>query len=276
MTQLSVPECKAKLAHLQTWLRPDTLGIYVGIEDENADNAVYQALMAKYAGKADYLTIKCYEHGSRSDGLWVNLRQLADDANAAHIGIAPYIFCHPESAALDIIRAVECADMFGGVVLDCEEQFVGHGAELYQLVHGVRAAKPDAIILVSGYGDPVIAFYNGQGGSDWPFDAIRDADGYQPQWYLGWWDVYRNGHDFQKGVQWGDSQCAVAFVQHGLTTSFPISPAMNLVGLEGNDIGPLSRYLRAGWAASVMVWEEQSVTPDILTALAAKVVPHAE
>jgi hypothetical protein len=275
MTQLSVPECKAKLAHLQTWLHPETLGVYVGIEDENVVNADYQALMEKYAGKVDYLAIKCYEFGSKNNGLWMDLRQLANDANAAHIGIAPYIFCHPDDPTLDIMRAVECAEMFGGVILDCEEQFIGHGTELYEIVHGVREAVPDAIILISGYGDPVTAFYDGHGGSSWPFDAIRDADGYQPQWYLGWWNVYIQGHNYQRAVQWGDAQCGVAFVQYGLTDSFPISPAMNLVGLNGDDIGPLADYLRANWQASVMVWEEQDITPEILTVLAEKPAPVA-
>lgn len=267
--RLTAADCEAKLHRTQGWMHPNTLGVYVGIEYEQSATSDYEALFSRYHGRADYLLIKCYEADSPGKGndLWIAPDVLAGIANKHGVGVAPYIYGHPDTWQQDAAQAVALARVFGGVVLDCEEPYLNNGTDLYRLVHTVREATPDSIIVVSGYGDPISAFPDGRGGTSWSFDAIADADCYQPQWYIGWWDAYRRTASYRHAVSWGDEQCALAFNQRGLTTDFPIQPAMNVEGVNPNDIGPCSLWLRETWKLSCAVWEHHDITDGDLTAL---------
>lgn len=268
---LSIADCKLKLTMAQQWIHPNTLGGYIGIELENAPESSYRDAMTSLRNPGgpgcDYAIVKFYERGSphHGDNLWVSFAEIDSIATSLSLGIAPYIYCHPESVVMDTVQAIACARAYGGVILDCEDEFLGHGTELYGLVHMVRQAVPLAVIIVSGYGDPVTRFPDGHGGTAWPFDAIAEANAYQPQFYIGQWDVYRFG--WLRAIGWGDQQCGIAFEQYGLTRSFPITPLIGLQGLQEADIRPASDWLHESFGLSLGVWELEMMTPRILAML---------
>jgi hypothetical protein len=267
---LTVSDCKAKLARAQAWIRPPTLGGYIGIESSSWVDSQYQnALAVLKADGCDYAIVKCYEHGTpvHGDNYWLPLTLLADYANKAKLGIAPYIFCHPTSVSEDSDAAIGCAKEFGGVILDCEDEWVGHATELNALIGMVRKSVPNAVIIVSGYADPITRFPDGKGGTNWPFDAIQEADAYQAQFYIGGWQQYLAGHDFQSAIFWADHQLGLAFTQHGLTNSFPVTPALSVVGILGNQTAAIAQYLYKMFSLSLAAWEYQYLHADIVAAL---------
>ncbi len=244
-----------KLARLQQWTGINTLQTYLGIETVTWNIADFQAaaLQAKQKN-IDVVYVKCGEWGIEwYDQQFAQIRQRFLDAG---VGCVPYWFCRPQALAADMAACIRLATIAGGICLDCEEQWIGYGALLRQLVSGIRAALPDTVIIISGYGDPLTAL-----GTNWDFSAIADADAYQPQWYLGYWDVYHQS-GWMTAIDWGDQQCATAFETSGLGADFPINPAINLQGVALTDFWAIAQYLKH-WRCGITLWEWQALSPRI-------------
>lgn len=251
-----------KLVRLQKWLGTNRLGVYFGIETNNWRAPDFHAAALKLRSwGVDYAAVKFGEWGIE----WYD--RTAPDImaafHAAGMGLVPFYFCRPQTWQADADICQHLANMAGGVKLDCEEQFINHGTELAGIVNTVRAKAPGACILVSGYGDPLTAFSDGRGGTAWSFDAIANADAYEPQTYLTYWDIYhRSG--WAAGCDWSMQQCAKAFVQRGLGLSYPIAPCIS-TPLNAGDYTPVARYFRK-WNAGLCLWEYQTVTKEIVAA----------
>lgn len=251
-----MPTNAERLARIQHQLGVSSYGIYLGVETFHWTltdwHAYLNKLVALSTNKPDYVIVKCGEWGNEwYGGQFPAIRALF---LASGIGCVPYFFNRPDTWQQDAAICAKLAKLAGIVILDCEEQFVNHSDALRGLVQRVRSqAGADPVIIVSGYGDPDTAVPN------WDFTCLQYADGYQPQWYIGWWDLYH-----QKGIaaaiHWGDGQIAHRFQAAGLGTDYPIQPATSVTNVKPADCEALGAYLLAGWRASVAVWEAQDIT----------------
>ena len=251
-----VPAPLTGLQRMQRWVGAQAVGVYLGIEtvDWSMNDFANRANQFRDMG-VDVAYVKVGEYGTEwYNGNFAAIRQIFLDRG---VGCAPYLFCRPETWRGDLAIAVKMARLTGGVVLDCEEQFVNQGASLYNIVNGTRRSAPDACIIVSGYGDPLYAF-----GPKWPFDAIRDADAYQPQWYFGVWDAYKQ-HGYLGAIAWGDGQCADEFRRCGLGDMFAIQPAVNVEGMDQADYQGIAETLRR-FTAGIVIWEAQQINANII------------
>lgn len=247
----------AKLQRVQSWLGTKTLDIYSGVYTASWRAPQFeQNLAIPYQREhVDTAIVKCGERGIEwYDGTFPAIRQVFLNHG---VGCAPYTFPYPWSVQADIDLAAKLANEAGGVILDCEETFRNQSGALKALVNGVRAKAPDKVIIVSGYGDPTYAF-----GYSWDFSSIAEADAYQPQWYLGWWSPYHQ-HGWEYALNWADQQCADAFNHFGLGAGFPIQPAINVEGMNQNDLQPLAKHL-AAWKEGIAVWEARDVTAPMI------------
>lgn len=240
-----------KLARVQAWLGKNTFAEYLGVETYQWSIAEFQHWIDTVSpDQPDVAYIKVGEYGQEwYGGKFPDIRKLFIDKG---IGVAPYVFCRPQFLEKDLIIATNVAQLCGGVVLDCEEQWINNNSLLYLLIGRLRdMVGPSPVILITGYGDPVTAV------PSFDFGALHPADGYQPQWYLGWWDIYHE-KGYPKAITWGDGQCYQQFKTSGLGADFPIQPAMNVQGVAPGDIAPIVRYLLQ-WQTGVTVWEAQSI-----------------
>jgi LysM repeat protein len=248
-----------RLQRIHKWIGANTIGIYIGIESSGwrADTFVSDVLNHFGSTLPDYVIVKCGEYGTEwYDGTFPAIRQAF---LAKGIGCAPYYFARPGYPA-DITICAKLAREAEGIFLDCEEQWANDPSALAAFVSGVRnLAGPDPVIIVSGYGDPITAVPN------WDFHCLFAADAYQPQWYLGWWDLYRI-KGFQAAIDWGDNQVANRFIQSGLGADYPIQPAINVEGVAATDFQSIANYLQR-WQCSLAVWEFQDVYQSSLQAL---------
>lgn len=256
------PPKSIKLTRLQKWLGPQSLGVYIGVESDTWRAAQFHevALQLKAMG-VDYACVKFGEWGIE----WYDRTapEILAAFRSAGVGMVPYYFNRPDTWRADADICARLANLCGGVLLDCEEQWLNHGVELAAMVNTIRNAAGGACIMVSGYGDPITAFNDGRGHTIWPFDAINAAvDAYQPQTYLPYWQVYAQG--WQAGVEWSMKQCADSFTQKGLGLSFPIAPLI-AVPLHTADYTPVARFFKA-WGAGLCLWEYKSITPEIVAA----------
>ncbi len=248
-----------KQQRIARWLGTNTLGVYVGIETVNWRAPQFEEHLAipLAAQGADWVAVKAGEYQLWYDDTFAAIRS----AFLRHgIGCAPYIFTHPWTWQTDAAMAIHLAQIAGGVILDDEETWVNHGDEHRAMIARIRAACPDACLISSGYGDPAYAF-----GTGWDFSAITECDAYQPQAYLGYWDIYHQ-QGWQAALTWADQQCGAMFTRFGLGADYPIQWAINCQGVNAGDMEPLARYL-ARWNAPLVVWEYQDVTGPELAAL---------
>lgn len=245
-----------KFNRVQAWLGRNTYNEYIGVESYTWTLQNFQHWIDTVTpNQPDSVFVKVGEWGHewyQSIGGFSAIRTLFTTRG---IGSVPYVFCRPQTYTQDAEIAAKNALLAGGVCLDCEEQFLNNNTELYKLIGNTREiAGNGPVILVSGYGDPVTAV------PGWDFGALAPADAYQPQWYVGWWDVYHR-LGWQHAIGWGDGQCAQAFAAGKLGTDFPIQPAINVEQVTWTDIYPMVQYLVRAWQLSVTLWEAQDITP---------------
>ncbi len=243
-----------KLAAIQSWLGIKTLGVYVGIESYQKPLSYFENLAQQFENEGvDYGIIKFGEWGN----LWYPVEDIWQIFLKHRRGMAPYYFIRPQSLARDTAICIDLARKRGGIILDAEEPYINQPSALASIVNAIRTEVPDAVIIISGYGDPEFAF-----GNSWPYAAMQQADGYQPQAYIGYWDVYKN-LGWQYAIGWADGQCAQAFKVGNLGLDFPIQWAVNTQGVNEADIEPLAKYLMQ-WKESIAVWEVQDLTaPEV-------------
>lgn len=254
MTQRALNLNSQRLARVQAWLGERSFAEYIGVETrnwtvENFDHWVDTVT----PNQPDVAYIKVGEYGQ----MWYNghFPTIRDYFIQHGIGVAPYIFCRPQWVQQDAAIAAEVAKLCGGVVLDCEEQWLNNNTELYRLIATVRSlAGTEPVIVVSGYGDPLTAV------PGWDFGALHPADAYQPQWYCGWWEIYQE-RGFEAAISWGDGQLFQEFSKGQLASDFPIQPDMNVEGMRPKDIGPLAKYLTQ-WKTGVTVWEAMDISAE--------------
>jgi len=245
-----------KLTRIQQWLGVKTLGIYVGTYTASWTLAQFEAKAVQFAAQGvDYAIIKVGEAGHEwYNGTFPAIRAVFLKHG---VGCAPFYFNRPQYWQSDASICAKLANEAGGIILDCEEQFLNQSGPLRSLVDAVRAQAPDKCIVVTGYGDPTTAL-----GFGWDFSAIQNADGYQPQWYIGWWTPYKQG-GWQYAIGWADGQCAQQFAHFGLGQDFPIQPAINVEGVNEADLKPLCQYLTA-WKDGVAVWENNDINGQMI------------
>lgn len=251
-----------KLARVWQWLGRNKLGVYCGVYTSSWRAAQFKEYAQRFRNMgADFLCVKFGEWGVEwYDGTVADIRAACFSAG---MGMAPYYFCRPQTWQRDAAICIHLAQVCGGVILDCEEQFTYAGAALHNLVQTIRNAVPGACIIVSGYGDPVTAFSNGRGQGMWPFTSIMAADAYQPQLYFAVWSKYRQA-GWQAALEWGLNQCGQEFTRAGLGLMFPIQPAI-MTGINQDDYQPSAAFLKQ-WKASLVLWEARQVTPAIVAA----------
>lgn len=250
------------IARVQAWLGSKTVGVYCGIEFVNDRAAQYDAQVAQplAAMGADYAIVKCADGATEwYDGTVAAIRSVFFKRG---IGFAPYMWCVPGNQNATIRIAIHLAQVCGGVIFDMEDAWAGQDVEMAAILNAVRAAVPTACLIVTGYGDPLTKF----GPTGFPFHTIATSkiDAYQPQWYIGVWDVYTQS-GYEAAIDWGDKQCGAAF-----GPNFPLQPAIGLTKLRSADIAPLAAYV-ARWGTSVAVWEFEAATREIVQTLKAAV-----
>lgn len=253
--QVSLNLNAQKLARVQAWLGQNTFGEYIGVESYNWSVENFQHWVDTLGdSKPDVVYIKVGEYGR----MWYNghFPEIHQYFIAHGIGVVPYIFCRPQWIQQDAMIAAQVASLCGGVLLDCEEQFLNNNTQLYQLTAMVREKTgKEPVIIVSGYGDPVTAV------PSWDFGALHPVDAYQPQWYLGWWQLY-HAKGYQAAIAWGDGQCAQQFMRAGLGIDFPIQPVFNVEHVRSPDIPLIAKYLTQ-WKCSVTVWEAGDISAEM-------------
>lgn len=247
-----------RLVALQAQIGADKVGVYTGIETFNDAPAAFAEIASTLqAYGADFALVKMGE-GSATwhNGDFASIRQ----AFFAHgLGCAPYWYCLPQGGQAQIDACIHLAQQFKLLILDCEDEYAGHDAELADLLNALAVAAPSALIIVSGYGDPITRF----GPHGWPFHTVATAAKavYQPQAYFGVWDVY-NQHGVDAALQWCDNECAAAFGQ-----AIVLQPAINVQGVKSlADFEAAGRYWKS-FKASVVLWEYQQVTAQIVAAV---------
>lgn len=248
---------KEKLARVQAQIKPNAVGVYFGIETApwRASTFVDDTLAHFGQHLPDYVLVKCGEWGIEwYDGTFPQIRSAF---LARGVGCAPYIFARPQTTSADQALAVKLGREAGIIILDCEEQWANDPGALPAFVAGVRhGLGEEPVIIVSGYGDPKTAV------PSWDFRCLVAADAYQPQWYIGVWDIYRT-HGWQAAIDWGDGECAAQLSAAHMGTDFPLQPALGLQNVAANDLFPLGQYL-AHWQAGCSLWEFQICPPFAL------------
>lgn len=263
------PKPAPGLARVQSWLIPGHLGVYISPfhEINQVRSALWRApqfaslAVQLAAWGVDFMLIKTGEWGVEwYDGQFSQIRQACLEHG---MGVCGYHFCRPEHWREDAAICAKIARQSQGIFLDCEEQFLGHHDELKALVETVRSGAPESCIIVTGYGAPDSAF-NGK----WPFDAIAQADAYQPQTYFtSPWTEYLQ-HGALAAINWGMNQVANEFTKYGLGLNYCIQPCISLGMRNFADYQIAARRCK-DWQAALCVWEAQGLTADIARALKA-------
>jgi len=254
VTPQPVPQPPARgLPAIQAWLGTNTLGVYVGIESVSWRAPDFAPVAENLANmNVDYALVKFGERGPEwYDG---TLADIKNEFFKRGVGMAPYLYCLPSNVADSIAIANHMCQVCGGVVLDCEDEWQGHDAELATLLNTIRANNPNACIILSGYGDPHFRF-----GDNYPHHTIATSgiDGYQPQLYFGVWDVYKQS-GWQAAIDWGMTDCGSVLGQNMV-----MQPAITCEGVDLAHFAPCATYLKR-WHASMVLWEYQLVTPEIV------------
>ncbi len=248
-----------KLARVQAWLGTKKLALYLGVWTVNYRAAQFEPVAAKLqAMGVDIAYVKFGEWGN----LWYSGTQADIKAVFARHGVqvVPYWFCRPQCWQADAQHLIQLAQTFGGVDLDVEEQWLNHGTELSKLIHAIRQGAPEAVIIADGYGDPTTAFNHA-----WPFDAIAEADCYQPQWYAGYWGA-TTWAAWEALLEKCDAECGVEFERVKLGWSFPIRPCVNAKGLTPAIASQVGHWA-ARFGAGLTVWEYTEAPGNVLGAL---------
>lgn len=239
-----------RLARIQRQVGVKGYGVYYGVGTSGwrQPEARQAALALKNQGAncPDYVLLKCGEWGIEwYDGTFPQMRQAFLDFG---IGCAPYYFCRPQTAQSDAAVCAKLAKEAGIVVLDCEEQWNAVPA-LDTFLAAVRsAAGPDPVLLVTGYADPETAV------PAWDFHCLESADGYQGQFYTGWWS--RKGTD---GIDWGIGQIAQRLEAAGLGADYPIQLALNVENVPLDVLQAECAYALR-WRLSPAIWVQQDMT----------------
>lgn len=251
------------LARVNRWIGTNKLGVYISpfqktnIAGKAVRSADWRATQFGAVARTlrlwgvDFMAVKFGEYGNEwYDGTAPAIRQALFNVG---MGMTPYYFNRPQTWQKDAAICIKLANLCGGIILDCEEQFKGQATALHNLVQTVRNGAPNACIIVTGYGAPVTAF--GAGG--WPFSAIKMADAYQPQTYMSVWSVYKRS-GARAAIDWGMGQVAAEFQRGGLGLDFCIQPCID-AGINLDDLHLAAAYTKK-WKASLMIWEAQGLT----------------
>lgn len=251
-----------KLARVQAWLGADKVGVYSGVYTAGWSLDQFAALANNYRVMGvDFAVVKLGEWGNFWHG--GDVARIRQQFYNAGVGFAPYFFCRPQTWRADAQNAIAAARICGGVVLDCEEQFIGFANALANLVNTVRAAVPNACIIVSGYGDPAYAL-----GGKWPMWAVRNADAYQPQTYFAYWTSIYRARGAVGSIDWGMSDTAGQFAAQGLGTWFPIQPCIAVPLWNWADYQATGARMRR-YIAALVLWESSKVNGPMIQALKA-------
>lgn len=250
------------LPAIQSWLGIKTIGVYIGVEENNWSMAQIEAAAKTIASwKADYALFKIGEGANIwHDGAISDIRNLFFKYG---VGFAPYHYCLPGNPEANAQIAAKAANVAGGVVLDIEDEFQGFDRDLAQMFVRTRQLAPTGTIIMSGYGDPWYRFRN-----NYPHHTIQTAlangviDGYQAQWYFDTWDMYlKNGFNYGAAISWGDRDVATVYGEN-----CTIQPCISVTRIRPQDLTGSAAILK-NWHASVAIWEYQSVNADYIALL---------
>lgn len=264
-----------RLQALQNELGRDTYGEWWGVETFGFSLDAWKHTIETLddAAKPDVLYIKYGEAGQEWYG--ANAQAIYDLCLNAGIGCVPYVFCRPNTLDADLLLidkllALKNGDKTNNIIaLNCEEQWVGHDGALHTLVDTIRRNHTNAVILVVGYGDPLTAV------PAWNFGAIVNADGYQPEWYIGYWTVYQQ-RSVQAAINWADAQCLTQFQRFGLGADFPIAPLISPEQMKSEDDVLAAVAYCLNWKCGVALWEAREITPELRAKIKALVKQHAK
>lgn len=243
------------LAAIQGWLGDKTVGIYIGIESQEWTPSQFDQAAANIKSwGGDYGIVKIGEGA----GQWYNgdIATLQQIFFRHGLGFAPYHYCLPGDSAANANIAAHAAKQCGGVILDIEDEFKGFDQDLATIFSGLRAQCPNEVIIMSGYGDPHYAL-----GDAYPHHTIATApiDGYQPQWYIGVWDLYKS-KGYLGAFSWGDRDIASVYGENVV-----LQPAISIQGIDPNDFEGMAAFLK-NWHASLAIWEYQQCNAAIVGA----------
>lgn len=251
------PAIDPRLAKLQAQIGAAKVGVYTGVYTANYSWAQFEGIAVDLKNKgADFALVKMGEggqvwHGGGFAGIRAQFVKHG-------LGCAAYWYCLPGGGQAQIDHCATLAQQVGMITLDVEDEYKGQGAALQALLDGVCNAAPDAVVIVTGYGDPIFAF-----GNTFPHAVIRNSKitAYQPQAYFGVWSRYlRDG--VHAALQWCDDECGLAYGQ-----SIVLQPAINVQGVRSLlDFQEAGHFWRP-FQASVVIWEYQQVTADIIAAV---------
>jgi LysM repeat protein len=248
------------LTAIQNWLGgPQKIGVYIGIESANGWRAIdfVNHLKQQYGeSQPDTVYIKCWEYGREwYDGTFSEIR----DALRTELGIGavPYGFDRPITWKQDAEIAIRLGNCAGGVILDDEEPWIGYDDLHVAFVRAVKQGIGNNLCIVSGYGDPATAVPN------WSFRAVKEADGYQAQWYLGYWPQWLLAYGATGTIDVCDNQIASQFGAAQIPLSMPILPALVLSNMQESDQNAVLEYIKR-WQVAPVLWELESVDAGLL------------
>ena len=252
------------LARVQTWLGDKTVGVYFGTDTVTwrAPQFVGPAQEIKSWG-ADYGIVKFGADIGVEwyDGTVADIRKSFTDTG---LGMAPYLYVNPGQVTNAAQIALHLCSVCEGVILDIEDGWGGYDSQLRYLLDTLHRGAPDACVILTGYGDPLYRF--GQQG--FPHGVVKAAlaqgvlHAYQPQWYFGVWDVYKNS-GWQAAIDWGDADVASAYGADAI-----LQPAISIEGVHPSDFQPVAQYLK-NWHAGIALWYKDQGTADIVHQLKA-------
>lgn len=256
-----------RLARIQAWIGNKTVGAYLSPFDTRYGGRSVDWRQPQFTQFAEWCKATGLDYALVKFGEWGReyyngiMQDIRDIFISRHVGMAPYIFARPQTWQADAQTAIKAARICGGVVIDAEEQFIGFGVALHNLLQTVRNAVPNAVIIVSGYGDPGYAM-----GGKWPMGAVNVADGYQPQGYYAYWNSIYNARGAAGALQWSMADVAGQFRNYGVPLSMPITPCFAVPVRSRNDLVASGAYLK-NWQASVVLWHAQTVNADEVAAI---------
>lgn len=252
------PPVDPRLVALQKQFGSDKVGVYTGVWTVNDSAAQFGDIATHLMSiGADFALVKMGQGASVWHG--DDFAAIRSAFLQRKLGCAPYWYCTPDGGQVQTDYCAKLAKDFGVLVLDIEDEYAHQDIAMQQLLNGVTNAAPDAVVIVSGYGNPSSHF--GVGG--WPDHTFATAKvtAYQGQFYFGVWTRYLQG-SVAAALQWGVDDCFQAFGK-----GIILQPAINVQGVKS-----LADFTAAGafwkpFKASVVIWEYQQVTADIIAAV---------